>query len=98
MGKLSIQLGGQAFHLATRRTMLPLVVLPSEDECVLVPDETLPDCPADVMRSSAEVIAFRVSVPNVKGRSGLHDRICCRINVPEELTEVLILHIIVLDS
>src|SRR5690606_20391612 len=62
---------------AARRTaveaglMLPLIVLPPEDERVLDPDQALPDALPEVAHGAAEVVALAVGVPDVEARAGV---------------------------
>ena len=79
------------------RLMLPLVVRTTKNKRVFVPHKALAHLPRVVSARASEVVAFSVRVPDVERRSWLHGKISSREGINQELSEVLVRHVVVLN-
>ena len=77
------------------RLVNPLVVLPSEDERVLLPHEALAHLEADVVAGPPEVVPLRVGVEDVERPAGLQRLLRHAERRTQELAELRVLHRVV---
>jgi hypothetical protein len=92
------KVAGSFLPAVQARLVLPMVVLASHNHRGLLPDQALPHGPASVLGRASEVVALRVSVPDVKHRSGFHHHVGSGVSIAQELSELIVAHLVVFDG
>lgn len=86
------------FPTIQTRLVFPLIILSTHYHTVFIPDKALSYFPTDIKARTTEIIAFRISVPNIENSTLFHYGIRRTESISQKLSETIVIHAIVLNS